>query len=66
MMLVFPVKKKECMEFFMIKQNYKRIYVISSDCFSLSKKKKKDDVMMLVFPVKKKRMYGIFYDQPNL
>ena len=41
MMLVFPVKKKECMEFFMIKQNYKRIYVISSDCFSLSKKKKK-------------------------
>ena len=53
------------MEFFMINQIYKRIYVISSDCFSLSKKKK-DDVMMLVFPVKKKRMYGIFYDQPNL
>ena len=41
MMLVFPVKKKECMEFFMINQIYKRIYVISSDCFSLSKKKKK-------------------------
>ena len=47
------------MEFFMINQIYKRIYVISSDCFSLSKKKK-DDVMMLVFPVKKKECMEFF------